>query len=159
MEPVEILAGALKLEQEGQSFYQTLASQIHDPELIETFKLLAVDEVAHAGYIQRQLQALQGGAGWSSIPELAAVEALDSGDPLFPQGKAAVEALPATPNEEDGLLFALGIENKSYNLYRGYAQSLEDSAARQLFMQLAAAEMSHFNVLMARYESRFGYPR
>lgn len=159
MELMDVLVQAMKLESDGRKFYESLAAQVADSETAQVFTQLAADEVDHYNYIERQYQALEAGKGWAMIPEMAAVEVLDAVSVLFPPDKSVVTELSASPSDEDALLFALGIEDKSFKLYHNSAQIAKDSEARKLFMQLAGAEQTHFNVLMQRYESRFAYPR
>ncbi len=159
MELKDVLVQAMKLETDGQAFYTAIAASMADPEAVAMFKQLAADEVTHYNYIERQYQALEAGKGWAAIPEMTTVEVLDAVSLVFPPEKQALTELPPHPTEADALLFALGIEDKSFKLYYNSAQVAADPEAKKLFMQLAGAEQTHFNVLMGRYESRYGYPR
>ena len=159
MELMDVLVQAMKLESDGRKFYETIAEHMTDPEAATIFKRLAADEVDHYNYIERQYEALEAGKGWSMIPEMAAVEVIDAVSVVFPPEKQVLAELPSNPSEEDALLFALGVEDQSFKLYHNSAQIAKDPEARKLFMQLAGAEQTHFNVVMQRYESSFGYPR
>jgi len=48
---------------------------------------------------------------------------------------------------------ALENEVKSYDLYRGAADAAKVAAAKEMYTWLAAAELTHYNLLMANYES------
>jgi len=159
MSLIDVLAEALKLEQDGHDFYVTMADRVQDEDGKAMFKQLADDEVDHYAYINRQYKALQAGKGWAPIPEMDLVASIDAVSLVFPPEQKALEELPAEPTEEDALLFGLGIEDKSVKLYHGSAERAEDPEAKKLFMQLAGAERRHFEILMQRYESRFPYPR
>ena len=87
------------------------------------------------------------------------VENIDAVSVVFPPEKQVLEELPANPSEEDALLFALAVEDKSFKLYHNSVQIAKDPEAKKLFSQLAKAEQTHFNILMQRYEGRFSYPR
>lgn len=155
----DILQQALQLEEKGKDFYLNAAERSTDEETEEMYRLLAEDEVKHYHYIQRQYDDLQAGKGWSAISEMEHVDALETVSLIFPPGKKAIEALPDDASEEDALIFALSVEDKSFTMYRDGSEQAEDPQAKQMFLQLASAEHTHFNVLMQRYESRFGYPR
>lgn len=155
----DVLAQALKLERDGEAFYNKMASRVEDAEGKEMFQRLASDEVDHYKYIQRQYEALQAGEGWSTIPEMDLVESIDAVSLVFPPDEKIPAALSENPDEEEALLFGLGIEDKSFKLYYNSAERADDADAEKLFLQLAAAEQRHFEVLMQRYESRFHYPR
>jgi rubrerythrin len=159
MELMDVLVQAMKLESDGRKFYETIAAHMTDPEAAAMFERLAADEVDHYNYIERQYLALEAGQGWSAIPEMATVAVIDAVSVVFPPEKQVLAELPSSPSEEDALLFALGVEDKSFKLYYNSAQIVQDPEAKQLFMQLAGAEQTHFNVLMQRYDSSYGYPR
>ena len=159
MELMDVLVQGMKLESDGQTFYETLAAQVSDHDTAKVFAQLAADEVDHYNYIKRQYEALQAGKGWDFIPEMMAVEEIDAVSVVFPPQKEAIKELSQNPSDEDALLFALGIEDKSFKLYYNSAKIAKDPEAKKLFMQLAGAEQVHFNVLMQRYESQFAYPR
>ena len=159
MDLKDVLAQALKLELDGQEFYQRMVSRMEDEAGKEMFQQLADDEVDHYNYIKRQYEALQAGKGWAAIPEMELVDAIDAVSVLFPPAEKEMPELSDNPNEEDALLFGLNIETKSFQLYHNSAQQAKDPEASKLFMQLAGAEQRHFEILMQRYESRFPYPR
>ena len=159
MDLKDALLQALRLEEDGREFYSEMVDRTDDEEGKAMFRQLASDEVDHYNYIKRQVEDLQEGEGWSAIPELDEVKSLDAVSLVFPPNKEAVTDLPENPTEEDALLFGLGVEDKSFKLYRNSAEAAKDSEAEQLFRQLAKAESTHFRILMQRYESRFGWPR
>ncbi|MBC8449594.1 MAG: ferritin family protein [Chloroflexi bacterium] len=159
MDALEVLKKGMKLEREGLEFYLGAAECSDDAETAQLFRDLATDEVDHYNFIGRQYDALAAGETWVPIPELEDVEAVDARAPIFPPGVTACEILPDRPSDEDALLFALGAEVKSFELYSQSAKEVDNPDARKLFQSLASAEQQHFNTLMARYEARFAYPR
>ncbi len=159
MKLTDVLAEALKLEQDGKDFYIMMVDRVDDAAGKAMFEQLAEDEVDHYNYIKRQYKALQEGEGWSAIPEMELVDALDAVSVVFPPEGKRVDELPEQPDEEDALLFGLSIEDKSFKLYHNSAERAEDPEAKKLFTQLAGAEQRHFELLMQRYESRYSYPR
>lgn len=159
MDLLDALTQGMKLEQDGRELYTRIAEQMKDTETQAMFKQLASDEVDHFNYIKRQYDALADGKGWHAIPEMELVETVDAVSVVFPPEKQVLSQLPSNPSEEDALLFALAVEDKSFKLYHNSAGFAKDPEAKKLFMQLAGAEQTHFQVLMQRYESRFGYPR
>ncbi len=158
MELKNALKQAMKLELDGRDFYREIADSVA-PEAAEIFNRLADDEIDHYHYIRRQYEALEAGKGWSPISEMDIVEEFDTVSVVFPSNLDKIEELPDDPSEEDALIFALGVEDKLFRLYTQSVERTEDPEAQQMFMQLASAEQTHFNTLMQRYESRFGYPR
>jgi len=159
MQLINVLAQALKLETDGQEFYNRMTELLDDADGKAMFKQLADDEVDHYNYIKRQYDALQSGKGWAAIAEMALAVSVDAVSLVFPVGESIPKSLVDNPSEEDALLFGLKIENDSFSLYQNSAKHATDPEAKRMFTQLAAAEQRHFEVLMQRYESRFSYPR
>jgi rubrerythrin len=147
------LKQALELEKRGYQFYEQAAERTVDSKGSAMFRSLAGDEVMHQQVIERQIDALDAGQGWV-LPEGAGEGAVDLVTPLFPEGKLELEkAIQADASDMDALLFALKIENDSFNLYAEQAQAAQDPNARRLFEYLVDAERTHFDLLMLNYES------
>lgn len=159
MDNLDILGSALKLEKEGESFYRDAAVQSTDEETRKAYASLAEDETFHANFIKRQLDALTNGQSWQAIAELDQAPALDMNAPIFEINVKLLERLPEKATEEDALLFALGAEVKTYKLYMDGARAAEAGPGRDMYLKLAKVERGHFELLMTRYEARFGYPR
>ena len=152
------LQEALELEQRGQAFYTEAAERTVNETGKEMYRSLADDEVLHAKMIQRQIDALEQGKGWQA-PDAAPEGEVDLDSPLFPEGEEELaEAVQPDAGEREALLFALKIENDSFDLYQKQAKGATDPNARQMYEYLAAAERTHFNLLMTNYESleRYG---
>ena len=149
---LKALAQALGLEQRGRRFYVEAAERTSDPKGAETFRSLADDEVLHADIIQRQIDSLEKGEGWELSDGMAGGDA-DLGTPLFPKGKVDLEkAVRPDASDLEALLFALKIENDSFDLYARQAQAATDLKAKEVYEYLAGAERTHFNLLMSNYE-------
>jgi rubrerythrin len=154
---------AIELEVKGQRFYLEAAERTTNPKGAEMFRSLADDEAIHERILRRQLEALGKGKGW--MPVLSMVEGLPQGvaevtsdltAPLFPEGEEAFQkAVRPDASDLDALLFALQIENESFNLYRELAQTTDDPNGQRMYKYLANAERGHFELLMLNYEHLF----
>ena len=154
---------AIELEVKGQRFYLEAAERTTNPKGAEMFRSLADDEAIHERILRRQLEALGKGKGW--MPVLSMVEGLPEGvaevtsdltAPLFPEGEEAFQkAVRPDASDLDALLFALQIENESFNLYRELAQTTDDPNGQRMYEYLANAERGHFELLMLNYEHLF----
>jgi rubrerythrin len=143
---------AIKLEIKGQRFYLEAAECTTNPKGAEMFRSLADDEVIHERILRRQLDALGQGEGWV-LPEGVAEVAVDLAALIFPESeKVCEETLRPDESDLDALLFALQIENESFNLYRELAQTTEDPNGQRMYEYLANAERGHFELLMLNYE-------
>ena len=159
MDEMEILKRALKLEQNGEAFYKNACRESSDAETAGVYRTLADDEKLHAAQIEKQMASLEKGGDWQAAPELDDVKPADIDAPIFEINVDVLEKLPQEASEEDALLFALGAEARTYELYINGAKSASSEVGRDWFLKLAEVERGHFDVLMLRYESRFGYPR
>ena len=143
---------AIELEVKGQRFYLEAAECTTNPKGAEMFRSLADDEVIHERILRRQLDALTQGEGWV-VPEGVDEVTADLTALIFPQSeKVCEETLRPDESDRDALLFALQIENESFNLYREMAQTTEDPNGKRMYEYLAKIERGHFDLLMLNYE-------
>ena len=167
---------AIELEVKGQRFYLEAAECTTNPKGAQMFRSLADDEVIHERILRRQLDALTQGEGWvpvlspalsedfgelsravegtvEGLPEGVAEVTTDLAALIFPQSeKVCEETLRPDESDLDALLFALQIENDSFNLYREMAEKTEDPNGKRMYEHLAGAERGHFELLMLNYE-------
>lgn len=148
---------AIELEIQGQRFYLEAAECTTHPKGAEMFRSLADDEVIHERILRRQLDALTQGEGWVKssllLPEGVDEVTADLAALIFPESeKVCGEALRPDESDLDALLFALQIENESFNLYREMAQTTEDPNGKRMYEYLANTERGHFERLMLNYE-------
>ncbi|MGI5917532.1 MAG: ferritin-like domain-containing protein [Anaerolineae bacterium] len=152
-ESLTALSQALKLEQEGRAFYLQAAEKTRDERGKALFLSLADDERLHAEMIQRQLHAVEGDGLYVPLPDVD-VEAVDAGQELFPLDPPAMdEKLGRDPDDLQAIFLALENEIASYDLYRQAAVATEDRAGKTMYLWLASAERTHFDLLMSNYES------
>jgi rubrerythrin len=151
---------AIEIEIKGQRFYLEAAECTTNPKGAEMFRSLADDEMIHERILRRQLDALTQGEGW--VPVLSMVEGLPEGATevtanlaalIFPDSeKVCEDTLRPDESDLDALLFALQIENESFNLYREMAEKTDDPNGKRMYEYLANAERGHFEQLMLNYE-------
>lgn len=150
----EVLTQALELERRGRVFYRQAAQETFNEKGRDIFTSLADDEEKHAAMIERQMRAIQELGQYETLPDIK-VPDIDLDERLFPPEREAREAeLGSDPNVHDALHFALDIEMRAHAFYADAASGTEDEAGRTLYMWLADAEMTHFNLVMANYESQ-----
>ena len=87
--------------------------------------------------------------GW----EVFSDRLLDLDKPLFPpEGHDFDKVIDPKASDLDALLFALQIENESYELYRKAADEVADPAGKAMYELLATEARTHFDILMLNYE-------
>jgi rubrerythrin len=149
---LQALRQAILLEQDGYKFYTEVAERTTDPRGREMFLSLADDEKLHLRIVQDQYEALSAGQGWVSFSEALELKPGDVDKPLFPPEEALEKAIGPEASDADALLFALEIENESYELYRKAATETADPAGKEMYQRLASQERTHFDILMLNYE-------
>lgn len=147
------LGRALKLEQDGYAFYTQAAERVQDATCKQTMRSLAEDEKIHEAMIVRQLEAMSEEGDFVVLPNVEPVHADLSEAILPPDPGQVAERVAENADELDAVLMAIEIEVRSYDLYRQAAQETESETGREMYQWLAAAEMTHFNLLMSNYEA------
>jgi rubrerythrin len=146
---LQALRQAIRLEQDGYKFYTEAAERTVDSRGKEMFLSLADDEKLHLRIVRDQYEALSSGKGWIAFSEVLELKPVDVDKPLFPPDE---EVIDPEASDTDALLFALQIENKSYELYRRAATETDDLAGKDMYQRLASYERTHFDILMLNYE-------
>jgi rubrerythrin len=153
----KVLVEARRLEQDGRAFYLESAERTKSKKGREMFLSLAEAEALHQRLVRREIDSLAKDGKWVELPE-AREPRRDLSQSVFPRGREGLEkAVGADASETEALVLSLELEAKSYELYRREAQSANDSAAKGMYEFLAGQERTHFDVLMAAYETLVHY--
>ena len=149
----EALCQAARLEEDGYKFYTEAAKRTQDPRGREMFLSLADDERSHLRIVEDQYEAVINEKEWISFPEALECKPIDLDQPLFPpEGHDSEKVVDPAASDLDALLFALQIENESYELYRKAAAEVADPAGKAMYELLATEARTHFDILMLNYE-------
>jgi hypothetical protein len=117
------------------------------------FLSLAEDERSHLRLVEDQHEAVINEKDWISFPEALACKPIDLDEPLFPpEGQDFDQVIDPGASDLDALLFALQIENESYELYRKAADETAEPAGKAMYELLATEARAHFEILMLNYE-------
>jgi len=146
---LQALRQAIRLEEDGYKFYTEAAERTADPYGREMFLSLADDEKLHLRIVRDQYEALNAGKGWVSFSEAVEVEPVDLDKPLFLPER---ETIGPGASDTDALLFAMQVENESYELYRKATTETADPVGKAMYQFLASQERVHFDILMLNYE-------
>jgi rubrerythrin len=153
----QVLIEAKRLEQDGRAFYLESADRTKSPKAREMFLSLAEAEAMHQGLLQREIDSLAKDGKWVELPE-ARGPRRDLSESVFPRGKEGLaKAVGVDTSETEALVLALELETKTFELYRREARSVENAAAKSMYEFLAGQERTHFDVLMAAYETMVHY--
>ncbi len=149
----KILEMAMKIEQEGEAFYNDAAANTEDPRGRKLFQTLARDEVIHYEALRSVYQSLRQEEGW---PPVEAVERdlgkVDTPNPIFPQPEGG-QTGKASTHELEALERGIRAEKDSIELYtKGYKESEGNETARYLYGHLIEQEESHLAILQGELD-------
>jgi rubrerythrin len=137
----DALQTARKMEMDGIDFYTKLAEKCASEAGKELFTSFAGDEKRHLRVIKEIAEGM--GVSTRDLPMPR-----DSIRTIFSDAAAKTDDYAeATQDEKGAIQIAMGMETKSYELYKGAAQSAPDDSMRELFERLAVQENQHYEML------------
>ncbi|MFO7871986.1 MAG: ferritin family protein [Kiritimatiellia bacterium] len=137
----EAVNAAIKLEDEGMSFYREAASQSKNGLSGRMFEALARDEERHKEWIQN----LSSGGATASVANRELYQRLKTVFGDVPEG-ARLEAL-MSDDDNKAVEIAIGIEDRSIEAYDRWGREEEDEEVRKLCCALSGQERFHKQVL------------
>ncbi len=150
-ELAEIVQDAIKLEQDGEQYYEMAAKKALNPLARNTFSALAKDERAHAALVQAYWDALSEG-GLPPTPQ--SIDERDyslsaTAKEIFEKAKQELaEGVSLVPEDLSELYdHAMEMERKSIVLYQQGAEQADGPEARELFDYLVEQERGHLKLL------------
>lgn len=129
---VEILAIAIKTEQDAASFYQNLSSRIKNPIVKRKIERLALEEVEHDKTLTEEYKRMTGGEV-----------------PIVPQGfkTGIINELGKELSAEQLIEMAMKYEKSAHEFYKEAAVRSEDPRGRQVLEYLSQFEADHYRAL------------
>ena len=148
---LQVMRTAVQMEIDGRAFYLKAAGTSGNALGVKLFTQLAAEEDIHRQVFENIARAIQAEQGWSDVPFQA-----DQAAKLKTVFAAAADELPTAvevaQTELDAVQTAIGMENKSYALYKEASQEASSTAERKLLERLAAEESGHRSTLTDYYE-------
>jgi Fur family transcriptional regulator, ferric uptake regulator len=140
---------AIATERSGLEFYSRAAGATKDARGQQVFQRLADEERSHLSTLETRYQKL-----------LAADPQLES-RPTFLFFKGAANGLFAAGAEQvargvndlQALLIGIKCERTSHRFFRRYGERFEDSEGKQVFLEFAAEERAHLDLLVREYRA------
>lgn len=148
---LRVMQTAVQMEIDGKTFYLKAAEMSGNALGVKLFTQLAAEEDIHRQVFQNIARAIQAKQGWGDVAFHA-----DQAAELKTVFAAAADALVSTVNvaqtELDAVQTAIGMENKSYDLYKEASQEAASGAEKELLERLAAEESGHRSTLTDYFE-------
>jgi len=144
----EILEFAVAIERTGEEFYRRAEEKFEDPKVRETFRFLALEEVAHERTFAAMLDRVgRFDAGDAYNDDYFAYLHAYVDNVVFSQ-KKAMEMLSAVTDAETAIRFAMQRETDSILFYLEL-RNLVPEAERAALDHIVEEERSHFRKLAA----------
>jgi rubrerythrin len=136
---VDVFDYAMKMEQDGESFYRMLEESVADKGLKSVFKTLADEEVKHF----RVIQALK-----TNTHDLEDSHVIKSSNTLFEELKDnPPKEFFKEKAQEEAYIKARGLEEKSWKFYEDCLKKASSEKEAQIFSRLASEEYGHYKIL------------
>jgi Fur family ferric uptake transcriptional regulator len=138
---------AIATERSGLEFYLRAAGLTTDARGRHVFQRLAAEEREHLGTLeQRYAQLLAQDPQLESRPTFLFFKGAASG--LFAEG---AEKLRKGVDDQQALLIGIRCERGSHKFFKRYGERFEDSEGKQIFLEFAAEERAHLDLLIGEY--------
>ena len=145
----DALRMAIATERSGLDFYTRAAGLTGDPRGRTVFQKLAAEEREHLGTLEKRYRELiAGDAELESRPTFLFFKGAASG--LFAEG---TKQLRKGVIDQEALLIGIKCERGSYTFFKKYGERFEDSEGKQVFLEFAAEERAHLDLLMREYRA------
>ena len=145
----DALRMAIATERSGLDFYTRAAGITRDPRGRSVFQKLAAEEREHLGTLEKRYRELiAGDAELESRPTFLFFKGAASG--LFAEG---ARQLRQGVNDLEALLVGIRCERGSHRFFKKYGERFEDSEGKQVFLEFAAEEKVHLDLLMREYRA------
>jgi rubrerythrin len=140
---------AIATERSGLEFYTRAAAITRDARGRTVFHKLADEEREHLATLEKRYrELLTTDPGLESRPAFLFFKGAAHG--LFDEGAAK---LKAGANDQQALLLGIKCERNSYNFFKRYGDRFEDSEGKRIFLEFAAEEREHLDLLIREYRA------
>ncbi len=140
---------AIKTERSGLEFYTRAASLTKDVRGRAIFQKLAAEEQEHLSTLEQRYRDLVAtDPTLESQPTFLFFKGAANG--LFDEGAAE---LKRGVNDEQALLIGIKCERGSHTFFKRYGERFEDSEGKRIFLDFAAEEREHLDLLIREYRA------
>jgi rubrerythrin len=141
----DVLTFAIRKEHDARELYLMFRDKVRDPGAKTLLEDLAAQELGHRNLLEKAKKtgSVANVAGKREVKDLHISDHLVA-DEVGPH---------STP--QDVMLFAMKMEQASYNLYRAMLDNYEGTPLEGTFSQLAQEELRHKEILEREYETHF----
>jgi rubrerythrin len=147
-----LIAEAIKLEIQGQAFFNHAAATTGNELGKKMFTRLAQEEVKHLDVFSRLFSSVIKSDDWKKQVKSEELK----GASTVIQGLAERLKRAEGQSEVEALRIGMELEQKAIDLFSGTAAGTADAEAREIFEKIAEEERFHYDLLQAQYDSVTG---
>lgn len=150
---LNILAYAIKREEEGERFYKDNLKRVTSKETRAVMESLAEMEREHAELLQGRYKTLKEKGEW--LPFNVDLQGGNIFQERFEAEKTTKADLESDLSDITILRMAYLIENDLAEFYKSASEKIEDPEGKRLFLTLSNWEVEHKNALYKLYQDHF----
>ncbi len=149
-EILEVIREAIKLELNGQSFFENVADATHNALGKKMFTKLAQDEAQHLKIFSDIFTNMVGEDWKKHITDIKVNEKAPMIEALAK--KVASAGKESRASELEAISIAMDLERNAIDFFSGAAKKTTDVEARDVFNRIADEERLHFDLLQAQHD-------
>jgi rubrerythrin len=150
---LNILAYAIKREEEGEKFYQENLKRVNSQATKAVLESLAEMEKEHGELLRGRYKALKETGEW--LPVLEDIKGASVFQARFEAEKTTKADLESDLSDITILRMAYLIENDLAEFYKKAADNIDNPEGKKLFLALSDWEVEHKNALYKVYQEHF----
>ena len=146
----EILEIFIKIEREGETFYNELAQRVENPKVKEFLKFLAKEEAMHEVQFRKLIENKGDSSyGWENQDSVRDMMAKQFQTDIFPPLDEIERSADELKVIDKALEFAMDAERISAEFYGMLGEYCEDIEAKTALLQLEKAELDHLEKIQS----------
>ena len=147
-----LIQEAIKLEINGQAFFNQAAALTHNELGKKMFVRLAQEEVKHLEAFSRMFSEIIKSDDWTKQVRSEHLK----GPSAVIQELTDRLRRAERQSEIEALRIGMELETKAVDFFTKSAKSMDDPTAREIFERIADEERFHYDLLLAQYDSVTG---
>ena len=147
-----LIQDAIRLEINGQAFFNKAAEVTHNELGKKMFVRLAQEEVKHLDTFSRLFSSIIGSDDWKKQVQR---EELKGPSPVIEELAQRMKRAEGQ-SEVEAIRIGMELEQKAVDFFTKSAATMDDSEAKQIFEKIADEERFHYDLLLAQHDSVTG---
>ena len=145
----EFIEEALKLETNGQAFFNRAAEMTHNELGKKMFLRLASEEAKHLEHFSRLFSSVLHSEEWKKV---VSRDRLTGASPVIEELAARMKR-PESKGDIEALRMGMELELKAIDFFKLCAQKTKEPAAKEIFLKISEEEKFHYDLLQAQVDS------